>query len=364
MDCNKLCGVCKKIEGKYVCPRCNILYCSVNCYQEEIHARCSEAFYKDCTIDEIKSIGPNVDSQKKMLEILKRLHENVIDDGDEDGDLDSDDDVVDDNDNDLVDRLKDIDLNDTDKVWNKLTDREKKEFEELLKSGDVSDILPKFEPWWNYRDDRKIIDLEEISYFENVHKKKCPNINEKSVTPLYKISKISPAPTVCYNLMNVLAAYSFIVRYFNGDHFEFINEATILLISISNNLSSNQNFDDFESAVQNVFLEISNCQQLSAMLCDRNEIKKDVVKIINGPDINNNAFYVLAALSDIHLLFVNFLLEKKLSTNKNIYSEFSKRFPESGASSLQTFNKTKIKSCLKKTEYYQSWTVEYSPLLL
>jgi len=44
--------------------------------------------------------------------------------------------------------LNGIDLNDAEQVWSSLTDSEKAEFEHLVKSGDISKILPQFTPWW------------------------------------------------------------------------------------------------------------------------------------------------------------------------------------------------------------------------
>lgn len=49
---------------------------------------------------------------------------------------------------DINDRLNGIDLNDAEVVWSYLTDSEKAEFEHLVKSGDISKILPQFTPWW------------------------------------------------------------------------------------------------------------------------------------------------------------------------------------------------------------------------
>mgnify|MGYP004589847615 CR=1 FL=1 len=59
----------------YTCPRCEIRYCSSICYKSEAHSECSESFYKQCVIDEIKSHGKDTEGRKKMLEILKRVHE-------------------------------------------------------------------------------------------------------------------------------------------------------------------------------------------------------------------------------------------------------------------------------------------------
>ncbi|KAA0172049.1 hypothetical protein FNF28_00366 [Cafeteria roenbergensis] len=39
----QVCRVCKENEGRYTCPRCNAVYCSVRCYQEH-NSECFDAF--------------------------------------------------------------------------------------------------------------------------------------------------------------------------------------------------------------------------------------------------------------------------------------------------------------------------------
>lgn len=48
----------------------------------------------------------------------------------------------------LNERLDGIDLDNSEQVWNLLTDSEKAEFEHLVKSGDITKVLPEYTPWW------------------------------------------------------------------------------------------------------------------------------------------------------------------------------------------------------------------------
>jgi len=52
---------------------------------------------------------------------------------------------------DLHERLTNVNLDDADSVWEKLTPTERQEFEELLQSGDASQLVVPWEPWWLYR---------------------------------------------------------------------------------------------------------------------------------------------------------------------------------------------------------------------
>lgn len=87
---------------------------------------CSEDFYKQCVKENLDSSDEK--SKAKMLDILKRSHEENTKDPEKE-ELDSDDDDCDD----LGNRLAGIDLDDTEMVWSKLTESERQEFEAFIK---------------------------------------------------------------------------------------------------------------------------------------------------------------------------------------------------------------------------------------
>lgn len=69
------------------------------------------------------------ESKAKMLEILQRMQEE--EEGEQDSELDSDDESEDCLG--LSERLAGVNLDDTEKVWEKLTDNEKRDFEAFLR---------------------------------------------------------------------------------------------------------------------------------------------------------------------------------------------------------------------------------------
>lgn len=78
----------------------------------------------------------------KMLEMLKKLEKQDK----EENALDTED---------LEERLHGIDINnDPEAVWSALTDTERKEFESAVKSGNISDVIDVWTPWWSVGDDR------------------------------------------------------------------------------------------------------------------------------------------------------------------------------------------------------------------
>ncbi|XP_061601119.1 zinc finger HIT domain-containing protein 2 [Cololabis saira] len=70
------CVFCKCKPSCYTCPRCNLQYCGLACYQSPQHSACSEEFYKESVLQELKDMGKTEsEGRKKMQEILLRLRQ-------------------------------------------------------------------------------------------------------------------------------------------------------------------------------------------------------------------------------------------------------------------------------------------------
>ncbi|XP_026862824.2 zinc finger HIT domain-containing protein 2 [Electrophorus electricus] len=70
----KTCGLCLSKPSCYTCPRCNMPYCGLSCYQSPRHSACSEEFYKECVTQELKFQGTSEkEGRNKMQDILLRL---------------------------------------------------------------------------------------------------------------------------------------------------------------------------------------------------------------------------------------------------------------------------------------------------
>ncbi|GAX83028.1 hypothetical protein CEUSTIGMA_g10455.t1 [Chlamydomonas eustigma] len=76
-----VCRVCIKQYSKYVCPKCNITYCSLACFKQH-SSSCTESFYRDQAVEQLKgTCAENADDKKRVLEILKRFHQQIDEDG-------------------------------------------------------------------------------------------------------------------------------------------------------------------------------------------------------------------------------------------------------------------------------------------
>lgn len=142
-ESNSPCAFCVEKVSKYTCPRCNTRYCSSSCYKSDKHLQCSELFYKDWVLQALTERKGSSEEKLKMLEMLKKLEEQ----DEEEEAFDTED---------LEERVHDIDINsDPEAVWSALTENERKDFESAVKSGDISNSVDVWVPWWSLRDENK-----------------------------------------------------------------------------------------------------------------------------------------------------------------------------------------------------------------
>ncbi|XP_059490313.1 zinc finger HIT domain-containing protein 2 [Neocloeon triangulifer] len=353
MDTDKnLCTLCGSVPGKYVCPRCNAFYCSLDCYRSEKHAQCSEQFYKEC-IQEEMAVDADPADAKSMQEILCRLQEHesrgietgllAKDKEEDESEADSDD--LQSEPDDLASRLAGIDLNDPDSIWQKLSEEEKAEFQNLVSSGDATKIVPTWDPWWNY----KAALVQEVESSDKF-KKHCPRINQK-IPALKDVSKVNPA--VAFGIANVIYSYATITRYFQGDHLEsdLVKEAADHLMDLSASLSKGENFVDQENAITSA--KIQSIEILGSTQDDESLVLDDVQKIMEGPSSEEQSFYLLAALSDCLSLLKSASCKEK-GDSLAAAGEFSKRFPDSKVREAK-WSKKQLILAIKKLEFYISW---------
>ncbi|XP_014248871.1 zinc finger HIT domain-containing protein 2 [Cimex lectularius] len=334
------CGICNKNDYKYVCPRCNILYCSVPCYKAQMHLDCSESFYKESIEAMLKAEGKNSESRRKMEEILRRVNEQEYD-------TDDSDDIED-----MSSRLEGVNLDDAQSIWEKLTDEERKEFMELVRTGDATALIPEWEPWWSEKHPiPKVRDLEDVSH--NNYKNNCPKL--RNVPNLSLVTKVEPSPLVYFNLVNTIAGYTLMMRYYNGSFENLTLEAVTVFVNVTKNFSG-ESYQSVELAFASVSEAANVCPWIEIGHENISQMKSDTFKILEGPNEEEADFYVRAALSDMHSILLS---AKKQKPNKSRpMSKFSQYFPEPTDNVINFVNKEVLAKCIKKIEYYESWTLE------
>ncbi|TRY70810.1 hypothetical protein TCAL_01232, partial [Tigriopus californicus] len=274
---------------------CSADYCSLKCYQSRDHLNCSEKFYQNEVQSELAFQAQNeIDPQdkKRLLEAFKRLNQPDLDGHDDDDDSASADEQ------DIADRLAGIDLDDSEAIWAHLSDQERLEFEKLVQTGDIQKLIPDFQPWWSLTVKSKLVqeldDPDELEQFQG----RCPPLPEK-IPPLRQLTQMAPASCVKYNLVNVIFAYVYGVRYFMDDHLANPLAFTEAVLNLSGNLAQNEAFESADKALAAASLQVTHHEHLAmsqdfTLLC-----KKDVFQIIQGPCPNYSWYYLLSALGDL-----------------------------------------------------------------
>lgn len=285
-----------------------------------------------------------------MVDVLKRM--NNQEESIEEEDSDDDEEPAD-----MSERLAGVDLDQADAVWDRLTTDEKREFEELLKHGDVNSIIPDYVPWWKYwKEDRKVEEIGNEDNEETKHIKKCPPIQEK-IKKLPEMTKVPPSKYVKNGLLNVLYGYAYAVRYMHGDYTNNPCEFIEIVQLLSANLRTGANYELADTALESAASEVANHAFLAISIQFSRSVKKDVYEITRGPSKKNPQLYVLAALSDLKTLFQeakNILkrgkgereVNLKVGMDVPVWKRSAERKPKLDISDLR-------KQC-KKIEYYLS----------
>lgn len=328
------------------------------------------------TLDNVPGMS---DDMKRMYAMLKRMESvqsspalSDLEFSDEE-ELDSDDEQT--NHEDLSKRLEGVNLDNADDVWSKLTENERQEFEQIVKSDNVGCILPEFHGWWEHRLQRVLIrevgsaaDTAVEHQYANLQ---YPKIYE-AIPEFDLISKIPPAPCVPFNLVNVLASYAMTVRFFLGQHLTNSYEAVNYLMTVCTNFDKNANFDDDALAIESV-RHAANTQGFNVDDNDLQQMKQDVDFIKEGPDPTSaNPIFVLAALSDLRQLIVTAKATKrkpsKMGTSQSCVkingktqelSDFARRFADHEVLQFFRLDKTKLLPVIKKVEYYLAYVKKF-----
>ncbi|XP_064610970.1 zinc finger HIT domain-containing protein 2-like isoform X2 [Liolophura sinensis] len=329
-----VCSICLKEASKYTCPRCNVRYCSVACYRGEKHLACSEAFYKNCVLDELKDLKASPEERKQILEMLARTEEDYggADDDDEDED-------------DLGDRIAGLDLDtDSDEIFRRLSEKEKREFHAMVRDGRLANLVNIWTPWWTVKDSKLVSEVGEES-----PKSPVPPVLS-SIPDIHGLIKNKKASSdVKYNVVNALFAYAFVSRLHNGEHLELAVESAEDMLSASDILGSTKSCTGVGEAIHMSLAAVSKFEKLKERGNSQEftvSVIEDVVKIIQGPSKQDSLAYLMSALSDLEAVF------------RTAKSQLSKEMKD-GQAVIRDANAKELKSkfflAAKKCSFFLSW---------
>ena len=321
------------------------IHCSLQCYQSLQHQTCSEQFYKESVKQELSNQEADTESKQRMVDILQRMNDDQDDEG---VDSDDDEDPLD-----LADRLRGVNLDDAGETWAALTQEERNQFSELLRSGDVTSVLPDWRPWWSVK--KKVVKIQELGVEEDnqeEYRKHCPQLINN--IPSFSSICIKSSPCIKYGLLNVLYGYCYAVKYFHGDYSDTFQELVNIVQLLSHNLSG-RNFDSGDSALETAASEVNHHQFLGISLKFSREVKRDVLEVVRGPSGADN-HYILAALSDLISQFKKTLKQLK-SDKKREESVKENSLPAwLSENTKPDLSCDLVKKHVKKLEFYLSWS--------
>lgn len=294
------CKICLKEAQKYTCPRCNIVYCSVVCYQSKKHSSCSEAFYKEWVLDELKDSTNSSEDREKVMKMLAR---DLEERGEDDITGDEEDDSVEDED--IAERLDGLDLdNDVSTVWSRLTSKEKEEFARMLQDGRLAKLIEIWTPWWKVGANHKLVkddnkDMDERTTVPDIESD-IPDINA-----LLKNSK--PSSNCRFDVLNILVSYVFMARLHNGGHAECPVDSLQDLLDVCIVFEKSHSCTSVGEAVQLALDSITKKMKDSERYGNHFNISllKDLKILVSGPGKNSSLTFMAAALSDIFRLLKN-----------------------------------------------------------
>ncbi|CAJ0870883.1 2464_t:CDS:2 [Entrophospora sp. SA101] len=288
--------------------------------QNQSHLTCTESFYKDNIMEEIKSQGlVDEDQKNKMLNFLRKFEqendETIKESIYQDQDLEDEEDII--------ERFKDINIDSADfqTIWNKLTEKERQEFLE----GKIENFIVELElwkPWWQSLNFAKkppnpenleesclvIWDLSPIlSSNQNLVYENASHAISMSLQLTLKNTKYKQPPDFSYLIINdiisllsthenTLAALSDLLNLFqkfnssasskqksflNGKKIEFYLSYTGYLLSIDKEKEKFDKVDEMTLRMKLLISELEIFKQTKILEHDNHQIlQKDVEKVL------------------------------------------------------------------------------------
>lgn len=241
-------------------------------------------------MEELNGLSAKPQDRQKILEMLaKEQQENLTVDSDDDEEPE-----------DLSERLQGLDFDkDSQKIWDRLTEKEQEEFARMLKDGRLANLVDTWTPWWTNKPKRIVIEdsLRESSLPREYpkHMKDIPDISQ-----LLKSSK--PSADIKFSVINVLSAYVFITRLHNGNHHDCPVESAEELLSVAAVFKENQSFHGAQEAIQSVLQAIEKAGSAFSVHPGYPVVLlEDVLRLIS-PHFLEPVAAVISALSDISAL--------------------------------------------------------------
>jgi hypothetical protein len=231
------CAVCLQHEYRYHCPRCQLPYCSVECYRNHTTTSndsstasdCTEGFYKN-RVSSILQLEAK-EQQEATRKILNRQYEEQELSEEE-----------------LYNVLLALEQHDENpsELQSMLSPSLRAAFENALHSGQLQElVLEQWHPWWR----PELVTKEEANNNFAVNKDQTLDERLLRITPFHSLRK-DTRPNLLYNLIEILYSIVWTLRLYHGSRnaIALAVEATRTL-SASTVLSEDARYTTLEEAL-------------------------------------------------------------------------------------------------------------------
>ncbi|DBA99918.1 TPA: hypothetical protein ACH3X1_013802 [Trebouxia sp. C0004] len=244
-----ICKVCQQQWSKYTCPRCNLQYCSLECYKKH-GQQCTETFYRDNVTAHLESAQTSDSERHRILSILQRFQQD--DSSNHAAHQSSNADSEQDDENELAmseallqklslsEGQEDLDISEED-----LTADELRAFKRAVVSGKLNNMVQIWTPWWNLPEAATVqlsasgIHRVSVQYQENgTAVSGLPAAPNQPLPLLASLTKVPPSPLLQWQLLDIIYTYCFVMRLYNGDYSSDPQEAAMTALQVSSTLEA------------------------------------------------------------------------------------------------------------------------------
>ncbi|XP_053134861.1 zinc finger HIT domain-containing protein 2 [Hemicordylus capensis] len=314
------CGLCLAERAPYTCPRCHLRFCSVPCYRG--HGSCAQDFQNRELQLRLQSQRRDPASRRRLAEALLRLRE-LREPGDADLPLGLD---------------PEEEQGELDELWGQLSPAQRKAFQRLLHSGEISALLPPWRPWWTWGSRGAAALIQELGEppmdtpqpplrqqeqlpqgTEALHRptrESSTSSNQAlqpagvsnsapvvptTIPPLASLIHSPISPLVRFQLPSMLYAYAYAMALYNGDGDELLPEFCETVLDVSGALGARQVFHSTAEALQAALQAITAGRYPECPLGNAG-VMVAVAQILMGECQEKQKGYTLAALAHLSRL--------------------------------------------------------------
>jgi len=255
-DTRRICIVCRASLSTYLCPRCSIPFCGVDCYKKH-GIKCTESFYQRqvCKVldSEDRLEAPFISTIRSRVTPSSGIEVPV--DQSNEADFESDVEIEIEKATSLAsmssERLEYLSsLPDIDSAH--LTEDERKLFLRAAASGGLSSFVDVWNPWW--RAEGSACAIEELGDDHRTQPEptlQCLRARLKDLPDFSTISTSPASPLMLYLITDILFNYCRVLRAFNGNWAVDALNAASQLVSGSRVLHSDARHESMNDVVEN-----------------------------------------------------------------------------------------------------------------